>query len=165
MGDGEGATINLPLPGDSGKARWGLLLLAELQLMLMSLQQERPLASHRHCLCLLKHHLAPPPAACAGHEAMLAAFDEVVEPAARRFCPDIILVSAGYDAHWRDPLAGLQLRSSSYHALGGRLAALAGELCGGRLVMLLEGGYDLKALGESVANTFLGELFLGVGGG
>ena len=90
---------------------------------------------------------------------MLAAFDEIVEPAARRFRPDIILVSAGYDAHWRDPLAGLQLRSSSYHSLGARLAALASELCGGRLVMLLEGGYDLKALGESVANTFLGELY------
>lgn len=44
--------------------------------------------------------------ACAGHEAILAAWEEVVEPAARRFRPNIILVSAGYDAHWADPLAG-----------------------------------------------------------
>jgi acetoin utilization deacetylase AcuC-like enzyme len=53
--------------------------------------------------------------------------------------------------------AGLQLRSSTFHALAARCKALADELCGGRLVFLLEGGYDLKALGESVANTFLGE--------
>lgn len=45
-------------------------------------------------------------ASLAGHEAILAAWEEVVEPAARRFRPDIILVSAGYDAHWADPLAG-----------------------------------------------------------
>ena len=53
--------------------------------------------------------------------------------------------------------AGLQFLSATYHALGARLKRLADELCGGRLVFLLEGGYDLDALGESVANTFLGE--------
>lgn len=93
-----------------------------------------------------------------GDAAILAAFEEIVEPAARRFCPDIILVSAGFDAHWRDPLAGLQLRTSSFHALSTRLAALSRELCDGRLVMLLEGGYDLKALGESVSDSFRGML-------
>lgn len=61
------------------------------------------------------------------------------------------------------PHAGLQCRSSTFHALGHRAKLLADELpsCRGRLVMLLEGGYDLKALGESVANTFLGEKVLG----
>lgn len=49
----------------------------------------------------------------AGHESMLAAWEEVVEPAARRFRPDIILVSAGYDAHWADPLAGGTLANCS----------------------------------------------------
>ena len=65
------------------------------------------------------------------------------------------------------PPAGLQFRTATYHALGGRLKALADELCGGRLVMLLEGGYDLKALGESVANTWLGAVGweVGCGGG
>lgn len=53
--------------------------------------------------------------------------------------------------------SGLQFRSATFHELGARAKALADELSGGRLVMLLEGGYDLKALGESVANTFLGE--------
>jgi acetoin utilization deacetylase AcuC-like enzyme len=67
-------------------------------------------------------------------------------------------VSAGYDAHWRDPLAGLQLRTSSYHRLCGGLKALADRLCGGRIVFLLEGGYDLDALGASVADSFLGLL-------
>lgn len=93
-----------------------------------------------------------------GDAAMAAAFEEVVAPAACRFAPDIILVSAGYDAHWRDPLAGLQLRTSSFHTLSSCLAGLARELCGGRLVMLLEGGYDLKALGESVSDSFRGML-------
>ena len=50
-------------------------------------------------------------------------------------------VSAGYDAHWRDPLAGLQMRTSTYHTLAAQLRALADRLCGGRLVLLLEGGY------------------------
>jgi acetoin utilization deacetylase AcuC-like enzyme len=54
--------------------------------------------------------------------------------------------------------AGLQYTTSTYHAMGAALRALACELCDGRLVMLLEGGYDLKALGESVANTWLGVL-------
>lgn len=86
------------------------------------------------------------------------AFDEVVGPAAVRFQPDLIVVSAGYDAHWRDPLAGLQFTSSTYHNLAGRVRDWAAQLCGGRVVFVLEGGYDLKALGESVANTFLGVL-------
>lgn len=47
----------------------------------------------------------------AGDVAALAAFDEIVAPAAARFQPDIVLVSAGYDAHWRDPLAGLNYRT------------------------------------------------------
>lgn len=86
------------------------------------------------------------------------AFDEAVGPAAARFQPDLIIVSAGYDAHWRDPLAQLQFRSSTYHKLAGRVRDWAVQLCGGRVVFVLEGGYDLKALGESVANTFLGVL-------
>lgn len=53
--------------------------------------------------------------------------------------------------------AGLQFCSATFHALGQRVKALADELCDGRLVFLLEGGYDLEALGQSVANTFLGE--------
>ena len=90
----------------------------------------------------------------AGDAAALAVFDEVVAPAAARFQPDIILVSAGYDAHWRDPLAGLHYRTGTYHRLSVRLKALADALCGGKCVFLLEGGYDLTGLSEGVTDSF-----------
>lgn len=89
-----------------------------------------------------------------GDAAALAAFDEIVAPAAARFQPDIVLVSAGYDAHWRDPLAGLNYRTGTYHRLCARLKELADELCGGRCVFLLEGGYDLVGLSEGVTDSF-----------
>ena len=76
-----------------------------------------------------------------GHAAAFAAFERVVAPAARRFRPDLILVSAGFDAHWADPLERLQWQSGTYHWLAGRLRQLALELCGGRLLLLLEGGW------------------------
>ncbi|MEK7326810.1 MAG: histone deacetylase, partial [Chloroflexota bacterium] len=72
--------------------------------------------------------------------------------------PDILLVSSGYDAHWRDPLASLQLSCTGYHLLGGMLANIARKHCGGKLVFVLEGGYDLPALSHGVANTILGVL-------
>lgn len=84
-----------------------------------------------------------------------ATWEDVVAPAIRRHQPDIILVSAGYDAHWRDPLAQMQYRTSTFHFLTGAVKELAGELCGGRAIFCLEGGYDLKGLGESVADSFL----------
>ena len=85
----------------------------------------------------------------AGDEALGQAFGEVLLPAARRFRPDLILVSAGMDAHWRDPLAGLQASVSGIAHLVQVLMALAEEQCGGRLVLALEGGYDPLALGHS----------------
>lgn len=91
----------------------------------------------------------------AGGASMLRVFDGVVAPAAERFQPDIVLVSAGFDAHWRDPFQQLQLRSSTYHSLACRLRELAGRLCGGRLVFLLEGGYHTEAVAESVREVFL----------
>jgi acetoin utilization deacetylase AcuC-like enzyme len=100
---------------------------------------------------------APLPRGAGGADA-LAIFDQVVAPAARRFRPDVILVSAGYDAHERDPFQLLQYSSADYHALAVRLRTLAGELCGGRLCFFLEGGYDVDALGEAVAETWRGLL-------
>lgn len=94
----------------------------------------------------------------AGDSAIRAAFEEIVAPAAQRFCPDIILVSAGFDAHWRDPLAGLQFRTSTFHYLAAQVKNLANAVAGGRCVFLLEGGYDLKALGDAVVDSFLGLL-------
>jgi acetoin utilization deacetylase AcuC-like enzyme len=66
----------------------------------------------------------------------------------------MIFVSAGYDAHWDDPLAHLQLSIDGYAAIAQALKDLAAELCGGRLVFTLEGGYHLQALSYAVLNTF-----------
>ena len=91
----------------------------------------------------------------AGHSSMMATMHDVIVPAARRFQPDLILVSAGFDAHVQDPFQLLQFRSSTYYAIAQQMRALADELCSGRLVYLLEGGYDADALGESVVETWL----------
>jgi acetoin utilization deacetylase AcuC-like enzyme len=80
-------------------------------------------------------------------------FDEVLTPIARRFSPELILVSAGYDAHWRDPLAGMQLSVHGFAELTRKVRVLADELCDGRLVLTLEGGYDAEALAYSVLAT------------
>jgi acetoin utilization deacetylase AcuC-like enzyme len=87
----------------------------------------------------------------------LEPFDEVVLPAVREFRPDLIVVSAGFDAHAADPLAGLELSTETY----GQAAARIAELCattGIGSVWLLEGGYDLTALGESTAAVLRGLL-------
>ena len=80
-------------------------------------------------------------------------YDEVLTPVAERFRPELILVSAGYDAHWDDPLAGLRLSLAGYWRLAKTVVALADRLCGGRLVVTLEGGYNLEVLSRGVADT------------
>ncbi|XP_073296473.1 histone deacetylase 14, chloroplastic isoform X1 [Primulina huaijiensis] len=110
-GDGEGSTLNLPLPGGSGDI------------------------------------------------AMRTVFDEVVVLCAQRFKPDIILVSAGYDAHVLDPLASLQFTTGTYYMLASSIKQLAKDLCRGRCVFFLEGGYNLSSLSHSVADSF--RAFLG----
>jgi acetoin utilization deacetylase AcuC-like enzyme len=81
--------------------------------------------------------------------------DEVIAPKLRGFRPQLLLVSAGYDAHFADPIDGSLMRLSchGYAALIARLRDLAGEVCGGRLVVVMEGGYDLTALPWSVRNS------------
>ena len=96
-----------------------------------------------------------------GDEGFARIFKEVVGPAAWRFQPELILVSAGYDAHWDDPLASMQLSVAGYAAIARALKELAEELCQGRLVFTLEGGYHLEALAYSILNTFA--LLLGDG--
>jgi len=66
-----------------------------------------------------------------------------------RFAPDLILISAGFDAHWRDPLAQLNLKDEDFYWIGHQLKTLADTHAGGRLAASLEGGYDLQALTES----------------
>jgi len=98
-----------------------------------------------------------------GNEGYTRIFDELLWPLAERFRPQLILVSAGYDAHWQDPLAGMRLSLSGYAYLTQTLKAMADELCSGRLVFTLEGGYHLQALAYAVLNTLrvlLGDLTL-----
>jgi acetoin utilization deacetylase AcuC-like enzyme len=83
----------------------------------------------------------------------LQAFESRVVPAVTAHRPDLIVVSAGYDAHAADPLAELRLSTDTYAQVAVRLASIAGELCGGRTVWVLEGGYDLDALAASVGAT------------
>jgi acetoin utilization deacetylase AcuC-like enzyme len=105
--EGEGFTINLPVPAGSGADEW---------------------------LGLLEH---------------------IVEPAARDFRPDLLLVSAGFDAHRADPLADCVLETETFGHMARRVRALADEL-GVPVGGVLEGGYDLDALAASVASTLEG---------
>lgn len=83
--------------------------------------------------------------------AMRQAYTELAFPALRSFRPDLILVSAGFDAHRLDPLAGLNWTEDDYRWISQCLMDEADQLCSGHLVSTLEGGYHLGALGESVA--------------
>ena len=80
-----------------------------------------------------------------------AAWDDIILPALAAFAPELIIVSAGFDAHKADPLAQLRLETSDFGWITRRLVELARVHCGGRLVSLLEGGYDLDALAASAA--------------
>jgi acetoin utilization deacetylase AcuC-like enzyme len=92
----------------------------------------------------------PVPSGTTG-DVYLEALDTVVAPAVEQFAPTWVLVSAGFDAHRADPLTGLGLSSGDYVDLTARVAAFAPKP--GRLVVFLEGGYDLAALRDSVAAT------------
>jgi acetoin utilization deacetylase AcuC-like enzyme len=103
----------------------------------------------------------PLPAGCGDGEYRLA-IERVIAPALRRFGPEQILVSLGFDAHWADPLAQMRLSIEGYVRIVERLAALADELCAGRLALVLEGGYSLEALGYgtlAVARALRGDLW------
>ncbi len=81
-----------------------------------------------------------------GHDAYLYAMARIVAPALRRFQPELIVVASGFDANLVDPLARMLLHSESYRALTTEVMALADELCGGRLVVVHEGGYAESAV-------------------
>jgi acetoin utilization deacetylase AcuC-like enzyme len=85
-----------------------------------------------------------------GSAAMRAAYVEQVFPALRAFQPQMILISAGFDAHEDDPLGGLLWRTEDYAWITQHLCEIAAEFCGGRVVSCLEGGYDLGALTDCV---------------
>ena len=79
------------------------------------------------------------------------AFADTIVPALDAFAPDLIIISAGFDAHWRDPLAEINLSEEDFVHATLTLMEAAERHCGGRIVSLLEGGYDLAGLAGSVA--------------
>ena len=107
-GEGEGFTINFPLPAGTGDAE------------------------------------------------LIPLFEKEILPALRRFGPGIILVSAGFDGHRRDPLGGFDLTGHGYRSIAAMLKSAAAELCGGRLVSVLEGGYDPEGNRDSITNYIRG---------
>src|SRR4029077_4639072 len=80
-----------------------------------------------------------------------AAFENVILPQLQKFRPERIIVSAGFDAHYRDPLASLNLKAEDFGWVTRKLMDVADSSAGGGVVVLLEGGYVLKGLKESVA--------------
>jgi acetoin utilization deacetylase AcuC-like enzyme len=78
------------------------------------------------------------------------AFEDVILPVIGQFRPDLVLVSAGFDAHERDPLAGMRLTTGAFGAMTGALRRAAEDCCGGRIALVTEGGYDLRALAASL---------------
>jgi acetoin utilization deacetylase AcuC-like enzyme len=89
-----------------------------------------------------------------GDDGYQRVFDQVLLPMAARYKPQLILASAGFDAHWMDPLGMMRLSVSGYAQLARRLVEMAAECCEGRIVLTLEGGYNLEALALCVAATF-----------
>lgn len=88
----------------------------------------------------------------AGDTSYARVWDALVVPVLRRFAPQLIVVSAGFDAHWIDPLANMQLTLSGYDRLARSLVEVAAHDAESRLVCIMEGGYDLVALGYGWAN-------------
>jgi len=102
IGEGEGYTLNIPLPAGTGEERY------------------------------------------------LQAFREEVVPALAQFKPDLLMISAGFDAHKDDPLAGMKLTDGSFAAMTAFMNEVSANQCEGRIVSVLEGGYNLEALAASV---------------
>ena len=83
----------------------------------------------------------------------LRVFDEVILPLGVRYSPQLLIISAGFDAHWRDPLAGMRASLAGFAQMTQRLLALANACCEGKTIVVLEGGYDFEVLACGVQNT------------
>jgi len=86
-----------------------------------------------------------------GDADFVEAFRTVIEPIALQYEPQLVLISAGFDAHWRDPLGGMGVTEQGFAAMARSLLGVAEQTAGGRCVAILEGGYDLAATRDSAA--------------
>jgi acetoin utilization deacetylase AcuC-like enzyme len=92
--------------------------------------------------------------AYAGDKTFSQIFDSALVPLVKNFAPGLILVSAGFDAHWSDPLTSLGLSTSGHYEISKKLVDLANEVCGGKIVFVLEGGYDPRNVAYGVRAVF-----------
>jgi acetoin utilization deacetylase AcuC-like enzyme len=88
-----------------------------------------------------------------GDDGFKIVYDKIILPSLARFKPDLIFVSAGYDAHWDDPLANLNLSLNGFDLISKKLIDIADKICSGKIVFFLEGGYNLQVLKYAVANA------------
>ncbi len=100
-----------------------------------------------------------PLAAGHGDNSYAALYEQIIWPAAERFKPELIIVSAGFDAHWLDPIAGMRLSLAGYAYLTRELIKMAEKYCDGKIVFAMEGGYNLDALSHGMVN--IGHALLG----
>jgi len=92
--------------------------------------------------------------AYAGDQAFMLISDEIIQPMVENFKPDMLFVSAGFDAHWSDPLTSLGASSVGFFNISKRLVELADEHCEGKIVFVLEGGYDPMNVANGAAGVF-----------
>jgi acetoin utilization deacetylase AcuC-like enzyme len=98
-----------------------------------------------------------------GDAEMVQIFREIVGPVGREFAPDLILISAGFDAHEADPLGGMRVSHVGYAALASQILQIAEDSCGGKAVFALEGGYNLPNLERAIASVL--EVMVGLSDG
>lgn len=90
----------------------------------------------------------------AGDESFLRIADEIFKPVVEKFRPQMLFISAGFDAHWNDPITSLGLSTKGYFNISRKLVQLAEEYCDGRIVFVLEGGYDPHNVANGSAAVF-----------
>ncbi len=88
----------------------------------------------------------------AGSDEFRAGMTDVLLPALRHFNPQLVIISAGFDAHYKDPLAAINLMGEDYYWITEKLIEIANSCANGRVVSVLEGGYDLDGLADGVVN-------------
>jgi acetoin utilization deacetylase AcuC-like enzyme len=91
----------------------------------------------------------PLPGGCTDAE-FVSAFDQIVCPVITQYAPDLLLVSAGFDAHEEDPLGGMAVSDDGFRVLSRKVRQVAEQVCDGKMVALLEGGYNVEALGRAI---------------
>jgi acetoin utilization deacetylase AcuC-like enzyme len=90
----------------------------------------------------------------AGDETFSRIADQIFKPMVEAFRPEMLLISAGFDAHWNDPITSLGLSTRGFYNISKKLVELAGEVCGGKIVFVLEGGYDPHNVANGVGAVF-----------